>query len=75
MKESLDSGGEEEEEEKVEEDNKKISSNLILRKSTRSKNKPKYLEDFTVLAFCAESFVENVSELFNDIHKRDDKEQ
>jgi len=43
-----------------------------LRKSTRVKNRPKYLEDYTVLA---ESFVEDVPEHFDDIQGREDEEQ
>jgi len=34
-----------------------------LRKSTRARNKSKYLEDYTVLALCAESLVEDVPTL------------
>lgn len=47
----------------------------ILRQSSRKKNKPKYLNDYTVLALSAESFVEDVSQHFDDIQGRDDERQ
>lgn len=46
-----------------------------LRRSSREKNKPQYLNGYTVLALCAESFVEDIPQQFNDIHGRDDVEQ
>lgn len=46
-----------------------------MRKSSREKYKPKYLNDYTVLALCAESFVEDVPQQFNDIHGRDVEKQ
>jgi len=46
-----------------------------LRKSTRVRNRPKHLKDYTVLALCAESLVEDVLEYFNDIQERDDEKQ
>lgn len=46
-----------------------------LRKSTREKCKPKYLNNYTVLALCAESFVEDVPQQFDDIFGRDDEEK
>jgi len=46
-----------------------------LRKSIRVRNKPKHLEDYTVLALCAESLVEDVPEHFDDIQGRDDEKQ
>lgn len=45
------------------------------RRSTRVRNRPKHLEDYTVLALCAESFVEDVPEHFDDIQGREDEEQ
>lgn len=68
---------EEVEEEEVESDNTNASrkQDVDVRKSTRIRNKPKYFEDYTVLALCAESFVEDVPEHFDDIQGRDDKEQ
>lgn len=46
-----------------------------LRKSDRERNRPKYLEDYAVLALHAESFVEDVPNSFEEIQDRDDKEE
>jgi len=46
-----------------------------LRKSDRKRNRPKYLEDYAVLALHAESFVEDAPNSFEEIQDRDDKEE
>lgn len=47
----------------------------ILRKSDRERKRPKYLDDYAVLALHAESFVEDAPNSFEEIQDRDDKEE
>lgn len=48
-------------------------SNLGCRRSTRVRSKPKYLDDYCVLALSAESFLDEVPENFSEIENREDK--
>lgn len=46
-----------------------------FRQSEREKRKPKYLNDYAVLALHAKLFVEDVLNSFDEIQDRDDKEE
>jgi hypothetical protein len=46
-----------------------------LRRSVRVKSKPKYLDDYAVLALNAEAFLDDVPETFEEIESREDREQ
>jgi len=49
--------------------------NNPLRRSERIKSKPKYLEDYAVLALNVEAFLDDVPKTFEEIKSRDDKEK
>lgn len=58
-----------------EEDQETRDKNEELRRSTRMKVRQKYLEEYTILALNAETYVDDTPENYNDIEKRDDKEE
>jgi len=49
--------------------------NNPLRRSERIRSKPKYLEDYAVLALNVEAFLDDVPKTFEEIESRDDKEK
>ena len=48
---------------------------LVLRRSSREKARPKYLEDYAALAFNAETYVGDVPETMEDIQKNENKDE
>jgi len=60
-------------EEDLDEQNKK-DERKTLRRSTRKKLTPKYLQDYAVLALNTESFVNNVPKRYKDVATHEDKE-
>jgi len=50
-------------------------SNNPLRRSERIRSKPKYLEDYAVLALNVKAFLDDVPKTFEEIESRDDKEK
>lgn len=61
------------EEEMPVETNQSSHPETPLRRSTREKVKPKYLEDYAVLALNAEAYVEDVPETIEEIQKSENK--
>jgi hypothetical protein len=67
--------GNEEEKGNQERSQKEEEDGQNNRKDKRKITRPKYLEDYTVLAVHAESFIEDVPECFEDISSRPDQKQ
>jgi hypothetical protein len=67
--------GNEEEEDNQERCQTEEEDGQNKRKDKRKITRPKYLEDYTVLALHAESFIEDVPECFEDISSRPDQKQ
>ena len=54
---------------------KEETSGTPFRRGSRTTIKPKYLDDYTVLALHAETYIENVLQNFSDIKNRIDKDK
>jgi hypothetical protein len=67
--------GNEEEKGNQERSQKEEEDGQNNRKDKRKITRPKYLEDYTVLALHVESFIEDVPQCFEDIYSRPDQKQ